>query len=63
MTYKLGVYPVVTEYGYTDTPGRWDHWPAGFLFTGGADDGVDGKVVVDRATSSSRRSRSSSPTR
>lgn len=48
LTYKLGAYPVMTEYGFTDTPGRWDHWPAGFLFTGGADDGVDGKVVVDR---------------
>jgi len=48
VTYKLGDFPVVTEYGYTDTPGRWDHWPSGFLFTGGADDGVDGKVVVDR---------------
>ena len=48
VTYKLGSYPVMTEYGYTDQPGRWDHWPAGFLFTGGADDGVDGKVVVDR---------------
>jgi 2,5-dihydroxypyridine 5,6-dioxygenase len=48
VTYQLGAYPVITEYGYTDTPGRWDHWPSGFLFTGGADDGVDGKVVVDR---------------
>ncbi len=38
----------MTEYGYTETPGRWDHWPAGFLFTGGADDGVDGTVVIDR---------------
>jgi 2,5-dihydroxypyridine 5,6-dioxygenase len=46
VTYKLGVYPVVTQYGYTDTPGRWDHWPSGFVFTGGADDGVDGKVVI-----------------
>lgn len=46
VTYKLGVYPVVEEYGYTDTPGRWDHWPAAFVFTGGADDGVDGKIVV-----------------
>jgi 2,5-dihydroxypyridine 5,6-dioxygenase len=48
VTYKLGDFPVMTEYGYTDIPGRWDHWPAGFLFTGGADDGVDGKVIVDR---------------
>jgi 2,5-dihydroxypyridine 5,6-dioxygenase len=46
VTYKLGAYPVITQYGYTDTPGRWDHWPSGFLFTGGADDGVDGKVVI-----------------
>ena len=22
---------ILTEYGYTDTPGRWDHWPSGFL--------------------------------
>jgi 2,5-dihydroxypyridine 5,6-dioxygenase len=46
VTYRLGAYPVITQYGYTDTPGRWDHWPSGFLFTGGADDGVDGKVVL-----------------
>lgn len=48
VVYELGSFPVLTEYGYTDIPGRWDHWPAGFLFTSGADDGVNGKVVVDR---------------
>jgi 2,5-dihydroxypyridine 5,6-dioxygenase len=48
VTYRLGQYPVVTEYGYTDQPGRWDHWPSGFLFTHGDDDGVDGTVVIDR---------------
>jgi len=46
VTYKLGVYPTLSEYGYTDEPGRWDHWPAAFVFTGGADDGVDGKIVL-----------------
>jgi 2,5-dihydroxypyridine 5,6-dioxygenase len=46
VVYRLGTYPVATEYGYTDQPGRWDHWPSGFLWTGGDDDGVDGKVVV-----------------
>jgi 2,5-dihydroxypyridine 5,6-dioxygenase len=46
VTYQLGAYPTMTQNGYTDTPGRWDHWPSGFLFTGGADDGVDGKVVI-----------------
>ena len=47
VTYQLGAYPVMTEYGFTDQPGRWDHWPSGFLFTGGADDGVDGTVVLN----------------
>lgn len=48
VTYQRGSYGVMTEYGYTDIPGRWDHWPAAFLFTSGNDDGVDGKVVIDR---------------
>ncbi|WP_337188985.1 2,5-dihydroxypyridine 5,6-dioxygenase [Phenylobacterium sp.] len=46
VTYKLNQYPVLTEYGYTDTPGRWDHWGCGFVLTSGDDDGVDGKVVL-----------------
>ncbi len=46
VTYRLGAYPIMTEYGYTDQPGRWDHWPAGMLLTQGADDGVDGTVVL-----------------
>lgn len=46
VTYKLGVYDAMGEYGYNDTPGRWDHWPAAFAFTGGDDDGVDGQIVV-----------------
>lgn len=46
VVYQLGVYPTISEYGYTDEPGRWDHWPSGFVFTGGADDGVDGQIVL-----------------
>jgi 2,5-dihydroxypyridine 5,6-dioxygenase len=46
VTYQLGRYPILTQYGYTDTPGRWDHWPSGFVATSGADDGVDGRVVI-----------------
>lgn len=47
VTYRLGAYPVQTQYGFADTAGRWDHWPSGgMLTTGGADDGVDGRVVV-----------------
>jgi len=44
--YGLSQYPVLTEYGYTDTPGRWDHWPSGFLLTQGNDQDVNGTVVL-----------------
>jgi 2,5-dihydroxypyridine 5,6-dioxygenase len=44
--YALSQYPVLTEYGYTDTPGRWDHWPSGFLLTQGNDNSVEGTVVL-----------------
>jgi 2,5-dihydroxypyridine 5,6-dioxygenase len=46
VTYQLGAYPTMTEYGYTDEPGRWDHWGASFVFTGASDDGVDGTIVL-----------------
>jgi 2,5-dihydroxypyridine 5,6-dioxygenase len=50
LLYRLGRYPVITEYGYTDEPGRWDHWPSGFLFTGAHDDGVEGTMVLAPGT-------------
>jgi 2,5-dihydroxypyridine 5,6-dioxygenase len=47
VTYKLGYWDADCQYGYTDTPGRWDNWPSGgFVYTGGAEDGVDGQVVL-----------------
>ncbi|RYF36789.1 MAG: leucyl aminopeptidase [Comamonadaceae bacterium] len=46
IVYRLGQYPVISEYGYTDEPGRWDHFPSGFSFTQGDDGGVDGQVVL-----------------
>jgi 2,5-dihydroxypyridine 5,6-dioxygenase len=47
VTYRLGQYPVITQYGYTDQPGRWDNLPGGFLYTGGNDGCVDGVVVLN----------------
>ena len=48
VTYRIG-YPVKAQYGYVDQPGQWDHWPSGgMVLTCGADDGIDGTVVVDR---------------
>lgn len=46
VTYELGMYPVLSEYGFTDIAGRWDHWPSGFTFTGGTDSGVNGTFVL-----------------
>jgi len=46
LVYRLGQYPVMTEYGFTDTPGRWDHFPSGFLLTQGNDGEVDGTLVL-----------------
>ena len=38
---------ILTEYGYTDTSGRWDHWPSGFLASMGTARGVEGRVVMN----------------
>lgn len=46
IVYRLGQYPILTQYGYTDEPGRWDNLPGGFLYTGGNDDEVEGVVVL-----------------
>ena len=48
VTYRIG-YPVKAQYGYVEEPGQWDHWPSGgMVLTCGEDDGIDGRVVVDR---------------
>jgi 2,5-dihydroxypyridine 5,6-dioxygenase len=44
--YGLGQYPVISEYGYTDEPGRWDHFPSGFSFTQASDGEIEGTVVL-----------------
>lgn len=46
VTYGLGQYTPIAEYGYTDEPGRWDHFPSGFVFTQGNDRDVEGQVVL-----------------
>jgi 2,5-dihydroxypyridine 5,6-dioxygenase len=43
----LGQYPAVTEYGFADEPGRWDHWPSGFLFTWSNEETAEGTLVID----------------
>jgi len=45
---KLGQYPVMTQCGLTDTPGRWDHWPSSFLYTWPNEGGTNGRVVLNK---------------
>ncbi|MBI2372160.1 MAG: hypothetical protein HYV08_18350 [Deltaproteobacteria bacterium] len=37
---------VTTQYGYTDTPGRWDSWPSGFLYTAPIEESAEGRLVL-----------------
>lgn len=47
-TCRLGAYPVLTEYGFADVPGRWDHWPSGFLATWPDEGTAEGTLLIDR---------------
>ena len=31
LTAEIGDFPANAEYGFADQPGRWDHWPSGFV--------------------------------
>lgn len=44
----LGQYPVITQYGYTDEAGRWDHWPSAFLYTWPNEGSAQGTIVLDK---------------
>jgi len=48
VTYRLGQYKPIVEYGFAETPGHWDHWPAGFVATLANKNGVEGVVVMER---------------
>ena len=37
VSYELGAYPIVVEYGYVDRPKRWDHWGGTMVATCGPD--------------------------
>ncbi|TAL75770.1 MAG: 2,5-dihydroxypyridine 5,6-dioxygenase [Burkholderiaceae bacterium] len=45
--FSLGEFPVISEYGFVDEPGRWDHWPSGFCFTFPNEGGSNGTIVID----------------
>jgi 2,5-dihydroxypyridine 5,6-dioxygenase len=39
--------PVIEQWGYTDTPGRWDHWPGAFQYTAPTENLGEGVIVID----------------
>jgi 2,5-dihydroxypyridine 5,6-dioxygenase len=45
---QLGDFPAISEYGFVDQPGRWDHWPSGFVLTWPNEGHSQGRVVLDR---------------
>ena len=42
----IGEYPILSEWGYSDEPGHWDHWPAGFIATWPNERSGQGSVVL-----------------
>ncbi|ARP94942.1 2,5-dihydroxypyridine 5,6-dioxygenase [Bordetella genomosp. 13] len=44
----LGEFPAISEYGFVDEPGRWDHWPSGFVLTWPNEGAAQGRIVIDR---------------
>src|SRR5690606_32000637 len=46
--FPLGEFPVISEYGFVDEPGRWDHWPSGFAFSFPNEGGANGRIVIDQ---------------
>jgi 2,5-dihydroxypyridine 5,6-dioxygenase len=45
-SYKCGDYPVMSQYGFADLPGRFDHWGAGHVHTFPNEGSANGTVVI-----------------
>jgi 2,5-dihydroxypyridine 5,6-dioxygenase len=48
VTFRIGDFPTICEYAFCEEPGRWDHWPSGFLFTFANEGGSSGTIVIDK---------------
>jgi 2,5-dihydroxypyridine 5,6-dioxygenase len=47
LTMEKGDRPATAQYGLTDQPGRWDHWPSGLVATAPVEGSVEGTLVID----------------
>lgn len=46
LRYRCGEYPVMSQYGMADEPGRFDHWGVGLLHTFPNEGSAQGRVVI-----------------
>jgi len=46
LTVECGEYPVMSQYGYADEPGRFDHWGGGHVHTFPNEGSANGTVVI-----------------
>lgn len=46
LTYRCGEYPVMTQWGYADEPGHFDHWGGGHIHTFPNEGSSTGTVVI-----------------
>ena len=46
LVYRCGEYPVMSQYGMADEPGRFDHWGVGLLHTFPNEGSASGQVVI-----------------
>jgi 2,5-dihydroxypyridine 5,6-dioxygenase len=45
-SYSCGDYPVMSQYGFADLPGRFDHWGAGHVHTFPNEGSANGTVII-----------------
>jgi 2,5-dihydroxypyridine 5,6-dioxygenase len=46
LTWSCGEFPVMSQYGYADLPGRFDHWGGGHVHTFPNEGSANGTVVI-----------------
>lgn len=46
LRYRCGEYPVMSQYGFADEPGHFDHWGAGHVHTFPNEESANGTVVL-----------------
>lgn len=43
----IGQFPLACQWGYSDEPGHWDHWPSAFVSTWPNENVSNGRLIID----------------